>query len=68
MPVCFYGRIHEIVIEYILSFCTLLTYGYKILVKEILFNVISDIFEKEEVANPYSSDSFEVTAAKSHGT
>ena len=55
-------------VKYILSFCTLLTYGYKILVKEILFNVISDIFEKEEVANPYSSDSFEVTVAKSHGT
>ena len=32
--------------------------------KDILFNVISDMFEKEEVTNPYSLESFDVTAIK----
>ena len=32
--------------------------------KEILFNVINDLFEKEEVTNPYSLENFDVTAAK----
>lgn len=31
---------------------------------EILFNVISDLFEKEEVTNPHSLENFDVIAAK----
>ncbi|RKM56743.1 hypothetical protein D6856_14700 [Butyrivibrio sp. XB500-5] len=32
--------------------------------KSVLFRVINDIFEKEEVANPYSEDDFDVITAK----
>lgn len=32
--------------------------------KEILFNVISEMFAKEKIDNPYSVDDFDVSAAK----
>lgn len=32
--------------------------------KDVLYNIINDIFEKENVENPYSEDDFKVEAAK----